>query len=120
MKNERIFRSRAVWEITRNCIAVLCAALLVPGEVSLLAQSQQATGASQQAAAKTVTPEQIAGAKEYLIRAVEASIHIGLVALLLGVCLVILRPFLPLIAWGVIVSISVYPESRVTTRRRPG
>ena len=68
-----------------------------------------------------MTPEQLADNKEYLARAVEASIHIGLVALLLGACLVILRPFLPLIAWGVIVSISVYPDLRVTaTRRRPG
>ena len=68
-----------------------------------------------------MTPEKIADTKKYLVRAVEASIHIGLVVLLLGACLVILRPFLPLIAWGVIVSISAYPESRVTaTRRRPG
>ena len=63
-----------------------------------------------------MTPEQIADNKDYLARAVEASIHIGLVALLLGVCLVILRPFLPLIAWGVIVSISVYPGYRKLQR----
>jgi hypothetical protein len=58
MKNERIFRSRAAWKITRNCIAVLCAALVVPGEVPFLAQSQQATGASQQVAAK-IPPDQL-------------------------------------------------------------
>ena len=65
-----------------------------------------------------MTPEQTADTKEYLTRAVEASIHIALVVLLLGAYLVILRPFLPLVAWGVIVSISAYPESRVTTTRR--
>jgi hypothetical protein len=68
-----------------------------------------------------VTLEQIADNKEYRNRAIEASIHIGVIALLLGACLVILRPSLPLIAGGVIVSISVYRESRVTaTCRRPG
>jgi predicted PurR-regulated permease PerM len=67
-----------------------------------------------------VTPEQIADNKDYLARAVEASIHIGLVALLLGVCLVILRPFLLLIAWGVIVSISVYPGYRKLQRALGG
>jgi predicted PurR-regulated permease PerM len=67
-----------------------------------------------------VTPEQSADNKDYLARAVEASIHIGLVALLLGVCLVILRPFVLLIAWGVIVSISVYPGYRKLQRALGG
>ncbi len=67
-----------------------------------------------------VSPEQIADNKDYLARAVEASIHIGLVAVLLGVCLVILRPFLLLIAWGVIVSISVYPGYRKLQRALGG
>lgn len=67
-----------------------------------------------------VTPEQSADNKDYVARAVEASIHIGLVALLLGVCLVILRPFLLLIAWGVIVSISVYPGYRKLQRALGG
>jgi hypothetical protein len=68
-----------------------------------------------------VTPEQVANNKEYLAHAIEAFLHIGLVALLLAVCLVILRPLLSLIAWGVIASTSVYPELRVTsTRRRAG
>jgi predicted PurR-regulated permease PerM len=67
-----------------------------------------------------VTPEQIADNKDSLARAVEASIHIGLVAVLLSVCLVILRPFLLLIAWGVIVSISVYPGYRKLQRALGG
>jgi predicted PurR-regulated permease PerM len=43
-------------------------------------------------------------------RAVEASIHIGLATLLLLACFVIVRPFLPLIVWGAIVAIAVYPR----------
>ena len=49
---KRVFRARLLPVITRKCITVLCAALLVPGEALLLAQSQPATGSSQTAAAK--------------------------------------------------------------------
>jgi len=59
------FRSRLLLKITRNCTAVLCAALLVPGEALLLAQSKQAagsaqqtTGSAQQQAAK-IPPDQL-------------------------------------------------------------
>ena len=41
--------------------------------------------------------------------ALEASIHIGLVILLSTACLLILRPFLPLLAWGIIIAVSAYP-----------
>jgi predicted PurR-regulated permease PerM len=50
--------------------------------------------------------------KDYVNRAVEASIHIGLVILLAATCFLILRPFVPLIAWGIIVAIAVYPRYR--------
>jgi predicted PurR-regulated permease PerM len=50
--------------------------------------------------------------KEYVNRAVEASIHIGLLILLAATCFLILRPFLPLIAWGIIVAIAIYPGYR--------
>ena len=53
--------------------------------------------------------EQFAKDKEYMRRALEVSIHLGLTVLLVGACLLILRPFLPLIVWGVIIAISVYP-----------
>jgi predicted PurR-regulated permease PerM len=43
-------------------------------------------------------------------RALEVSIHIGLLILLAIACLLILRPFLPLIAWGVVIAIAVYPS----------
>jgi predicted PurR-regulated permease PerM len=45
-------------------------------------------------------------------RAVEISIHIGLLVLLVTGCLLILRPFLPLILWGIIIAIAAYPIYR--------
>src|SRR5262245_5727755 len=50
--------------------------------------------------------------KDYLNRAVEVSIHVGLVFLLATACFVILRPFLPLLAWGIVVAIAAYPGYR--------
>src|SRR6516165_656351 len=41
--------------------------------------------------------------------ALEASIHIGLAILLATACLLILRPFIPLLAWGIIIAVSAYP-----------
>jgi predicted PurR-regulated permease PerM len=54
--------------------------------------------------------------KDYVNRAVEASIHIGLVILLAATCFFILRPFIPLVAWGIIVAIAVYPRYRQLQR----
>jgi predicted PurR-regulated permease PerM len=48
----------------------------------------------------------------HITRAVEVSIHIGLLIFLAAACLVILRPFLPLISWGIIIAIAVYPAHR--------
>ena len=45
-------------------------------------------------------------------RALEASIHIGLTVLLVTACLLILRPFIPLIAWGIIIAVALYPGFR--------
>jgi hypothetical protein len=39
----------------------------------------------------------------------EASIHIGLAVLLAIAGLMILKPFLPLIAWGIIIGVASYP-----------
>ena len=47
--------------------------------------------------------------KYHVRRALEVTIHIGLVALLVAACLVILRPFVPLILWGIIIAISIFP-----------
>lgn len=41
--------------------------------------------------------------------ALEASIHIGLAILLVACCLLILWPFIPLLAWGVIIAVAAYP-----------
>jgi len=47
--------------------------------------------------------------KEYLKRAIDITINIALLVGVTAVCFHILRPFLPLIAWGVIVAIAIYP-----------
>jgi len=54
-------------------------------------------------------PEQTAYDKTYVNRALEASIHIGLTALLAIACLLILLPFIPLIAWGIVMAVAAYP-----------
>ena len=53
-----------------------------------------------------------APSKNYIQRAIEVSIHIGLLALLTIACLRILLPFIPLVAWGIIIAIAVYPAYR--------
>jgi hypothetical protein len=42
--------------------------------------------------------------------ALEVSIDIGLAILLSTACLLILRPFIPLLAWGIVISIAVLPK----------
>lgn len=49
---------------------------------------------------------------DYLHRTIEASIHVALLILFVTVCLVILRPFVPMLAWGIIIAIAVYPAFR--------
>ena len=56
--------------------------------------------------------EQLNSQREYIRRAVEVSIHVALVALLLAACLLILKPFIPLITWGIVIAIAVYPAYR--------
>lgn len=56
-----------------------------------------------------LTTGQPVDSKDYVNRAVEVSIHIGLIFLLAAACFLMLRPFLPLIAWGIIIAIAVYP-----------
>lgn len=48
--------------------------------------------------------------ESYLNRALEISIHVGLLILLTGTCLLILRPFVPLVLWGIIIAIATYPS----------
>src|SRR5262249_44841910 len=49
---------------------------------------------------------------DYVNRAVEASIYIGLAIMLASACLLILRPFIPLLAWGIIIAVAAYPGFR--------
>jgi predicted PurR-regulated permease PerM len=57
-----------------------------------------------------VTSGQPASDKSYLNRALEISIHIGLIVLLAAACLIILSPFIAVVAWGVIIAIANYPK----------
>ena len=42
-------------------------------------------------------------------RALDASINVGLLILLAVSCLLILRPFVPLLTWGIIIAVAAYP-----------
>src|SRR4029079_10674537 len=50
--------------------------------------------------------------ESHVSRALEVSIRVGLLILLTAACLLILRPFIPLIAWGIIIAIATYPAHR--------
>lgn len=41
--------------------------------------------------------------------ALEAALHIGLAILLATACLLILRPFIPILSWAIIIAVSAYP-----------
>ena len=45
-------------------------------------------------------------------RVVEVSIHIGLLILLTGGCLLIMLPFVPFIVWGIVIAVAGYPAYR--------
>ncbi len=49
---------------------------------------------------------------DHVSRALEVSVNVGLFILLAAASFLILRPFLPLIAWGVIIAIAVHPGYR--------
>jgi len=44
--------------------------------------------------------------------ALEASVHIALAFMLAAACFLILRPFIPVIAWGIIIAVAAYPAFR--------
>ncbi|HMD22091.1 MAG TPA: AI-2E family transporter [Alloacidobacterium sp.] len=50
--------------------------------------------------------------KEFIRRALEVAIHVGLLVLLTTACLFIVRPFLPLVTWGIVIAIASYPAYR--------
>jgi predicted PurR-regulated permease PerM len=56
-----------------------------------------------------MTVEGLAKGRVQVNQALEVSIQIGLAALLVVGCLLIMRPFIPLIMWGIIIAIASYP-----------
>jgi predicted PurR-regulated permease PerM len=59
-------------------------------------------------------------AKRRIHQALEVSIQVGLAALLVVGCMMIMRPFLPLLLWGVIIAIASYPTYVKLERRFKG
>jgi predicted PurR-regulated permease PerM len=58
------------------------------------------------------SPHQHSNDRLYVARALETTIHIGLVVLLLFWCFQIGRPFLLILVWGTIIAIAIYPAFR--------
>ena len=50
--------------------------------------------------------------RAFIVRAVETSIRIGLIAVLVIWCFQIVRPFIHLLLWGIILAIAVHPAYR--------
>jgi predicted PurR-regulated permease PerM len=57
------------------------------------------------ASASEIIPE-----RAHMSSVLDASINIGLTALLVISCLLILKPFVPLLAWGMIIAVASYPR----------
>ena len=64
--------------------------------------------------------EQVVDDKTHFIRAREVFIRMSLIALMAITCYFILKPFLMLIVWGIILAISAYPAHRRLTRALAG
>lgn len=62
-------------------------------------------------------PELYTSPDNTLSHTIEVTLNVGLLILLIGGCLLILRPFLPLILWGIIIAIAVYPGYRRLQRQ---
>jgi len=58
--------------------------------------------------------------KAYVSRVLDAFINISLTALLVISCLLILKPFVPLLAWGIIIAIASYPRFEKLKNRLGG
>src|SRR5271166_742048 len=61
---------------------------------------------------QAMTVESHAKDKAQVNQALEVSIQVGLAALLVIGCILILRPFIPLVMWGIIIAIASYPTFR--------
>lgn len=58
--------------------------------------------------------------RSYVTRALEATIHVGLVILVLFWCFKISQPFIEVIAWGIIMAVAVHPACERLNRRMGG
>ena len=58
------------------------------------------------------SPHQSSNDTLFMSRALDATIHIGLVVLLLFWCFQIGRPFLQILVWGIIIAVATYPGFR--------
>ena len=58
--------------------------------------------------------------KKSSANAMASFLQIAAVALLVFVCFQIVRPFLPVLVWGIIISVSLYPAHQVLTRHLGG
>jgi predicted PurR-regulated permease PerM len=56
-----------------------------------------------------MTAERPLPERVHLKRAVEVSIHVGLIFLLAAACFSILKPFIAVVAWGLVIAIAGYP-----------
>src|SRR5208337_4572726 len=61
---------------------------------------------------QAMTVESHAKDKAQVNQALEVSIQVGLAALLVIGCILILQPFIPLVMWGIIIAIASYPTFR--------
>jgi len=57
---------------------------------------------------------------EFTAKVIEAAVKLAVLALLVGWCLSILSPFLIIIAWGLIIAISVFPIYQYLLRKSKG
>lgn len=58
--------------------------------------------------------------KSYLKPAIEIAVRLGLLAALVGWCLLILKPFIPLLIWGVIIAVATFPFFSAVRNRLGG
>lgn len=56
----------------------------------------------------------------YVRHAVEIAVRLGLLAALLFWCLAILKPFIPLLIWGVIIAVTLFPFFHTLNKRLKG
>ena len=67
-----------------------------------------------------MTEKDFPAGKDFLERALDATIRIGVLLVLIAWCFTIVRPFILPIAWGVIIAVAAYPGYQWMLRRLGG